>query len=84
MKSVWYVESISTETWCSASGAMTDLAILVTPVAWEPEGARPLETTLSTSHVESATCMNSEGGSSVRDKGKLRHEAAWGSAQPMP
>lgn len=63
------MESISTETWCSASGAMTERAILVTPVAWQPEGAQPLETTLSTNHVESATCMNSEGGSSVWERG---------------
>lgn len=75
MKSVWYVESISTETWCSASGAITDRAILVTPVAWgQPGGSRPLDTTLSTNHVESATCMNSEGGSSARDKG---HWGRW-------
>jgi hypothetical protein len=31
MKSVWYVDSISTDTWCSASGVMTERAILVTP-----------------------------------------------------
>lgn len=74
------MESISTETWCSASGAMTDLAILVTPVAWQPAGARPLETTLSTSHVESATCMNSEGGSSARGKG--REESCQGRISP--
>ena len=63
---------------------MTDRAILVTPVAWQPAGARPLETTLSTSQVESATCMNSEGGSSARDQGKLRHGARRGWAASGP
>ena len=57
------MDSISTDTWCSASGAITDRAILVTPAAC---AAAPLgDGTFSTSQVASATCRNSDGGSSA-------------------
>jgi len=55
---------MKTETFCWASGAMTDLAILVTPTACELLEALPLETTLSGSQMEFSTCKCSEGWSS--------------------
>lgn len=65
------MDSISTDTWCSASGAMTERAIFVTPAACT---AAPLwDDTFSTSQVASATCRNSEGGSSAgRGRGPVR------------
>lgn len=50
----------------SASGAITDLAILVTPMGWEPEKPPPPDTTLRASHVASATLKCSEEGSSAK------------------
>ncbi|KAG7236500.1 hypothetical protein INR49_000874 [Caranx melampygus] len=46
---------MKTETCCWARGAMTDLAILVTPTACELLEALPLETTLSGSQMELST-----------------------------
>lgn len=69
IKSVWYVDSIKTDTCCSAKGAITDLAILVTPTACELLEAFPLETTLSGSQVDPSTCRCSDGCSSgVRNR----------------
>ena len=64
MKSVWYVDSMNTEMLWSASGAMTDLAILVTPIGWELEAFPPPDTTFRANHVASATLMCSDWGSS--------------------
>lgn len=61
---------MKTDTCCSASGAMTDLAILVTPTACELLEALPLETTLRGSQVEHSTCRCSEGRRSGGDEGK--------------
>lgn len=52
----------------SASGAITDLAILVTPMGCELEALPPPETTLRASHVESATLMCSDWGSSGKHR----------------
>lgn len=65
MKSVWYVDSMKTEMLWSASGAMTDFAILVTPMGCELEALPPPDTTLRANHVASATLMCSDWGSSV-------------------
>lgn len=62
---------MNTEMFWSASGAITDLAILVTPMGWEPEKPPPPDTTLRASHVASATLKCSEDGSSAkRQKGR--------------
>lgn len=55
---------MNTEMFWSASGAMTDLAILVTPMGWELEKPPPPDTTLRASQVASATLRCSEEGSS--------------------
>lgn len=55
---------MKTETCCWASGAMTDLAILVTPKACELLETFPLEATLSGSHTDPSTFRCSDGGSS--------------------
>ena len=55
---------MNTEMFWSASGAMTDLAILVTPMGWELEKLPPPDTTLRASQVASATLRCSEEGSS--------------------
>lgn len=55
---------MNTEMFWSASGAMTDLAILVTPIGWELEKLPPPDTTLRASQVASATLRCSEEGSS--------------------
>lgn len=57
---------MNTEMFWSASGAMTDLAILVTPMDWELEKLPPPDTTLRATQVASATLMCSEQGSSVK------------------
>lgn len=57
---------MNTEMFWSARGAMTDLAILVTPMGWEPEKPPPPDTTLRASHVASATLKCSEEGSSAK------------------
>lgn len=63
---------MNTEMFWSASGAMTDLAILVTPMGWEPEKPPPPDTTLRASHVASATLRCSEEGSSAETEGEHR------------
>lgn len=55
---------MKTDTCCSANGAITDLAILVTPTACELLEVLPLETTFSGSQVEPSTCKCSDGWSS--------------------
>lgn len=57
---------MNTEMFWSASGAITDLAILVTPMGWELEKPPPPDTTLRASHVASATLKCSEEGSSAK------------------
>lgn len=57
---------MNTEMFWSASGAMTDLAILVTPMGCELEKLPPPDTTFKASQVASATLRCSEEGSSVR------------------
>lgn len=64
---------MNTEMFWSASGAITDLAILVTPMGWEPEKPPPPDTTLRASHVASATLKCSEDGSSAkRQRGRTK------------
>lgn len=60
---------MKTEMLWSASGAMTDLAILVTPMGCELEALPPPDTTLRASHVASATLMRFDCGSS-EEKGQ--------------
>ena len=55
---------MKTDTCCWARGAMTDLAIFVTPTACELLDALPLETTLRGSQTELSTSKWSEDGSS--------------------
>lgn len=55
---------MKTEMLWSASGAMTDLAILVTPMGCELEALPPPDTTFRASQVASATLMCSDWGSS--------------------
>lgn len=75
MKSVWYVDSMKTEMLWSASGAMTDLAILVTPIGCELEALPPPDTTLRASHVASATLMCSDWGSSGKGQRVMSERA---------
>lgn len=56
---------MNTEMFWSANGAMTDLAILVTPMGCELEKLPPPDTTFKASQVASATLRCSEEGSSV-------------------
>ena len=60
---------MNTEMFWSASGAMTDLAILVTPMGCEPEKPPPPDTTFSASQVAPATLRCSEEGSSGGGRG---------------
>lgn len=64
---------MKTEMLWSASGAMTDLAILVTPMGCELEALPPPDTTFRASQVASATLMCSDCGSSEKPQG----EEAW-------
>lgn len=57
---------MKTEMLWSASGAMTDLAILVTPMGCELEALPPPDTTFRASQVASATLMCSDCGSSEK------------------
>lgn len=88
MKSVWYVDSMNTEMFWSASGAMTDLAILVTPMGWELEKLPPPDTTLRASQVASATLRCSEEGSSAGEdrEGRSVTDGPWlgDLSQPAP
>lgn len=61
---------MNTEMLWSASGAMTDFAILVTPIGWELVALPPPDTTLRANHVASATLRYSDSGSSETDKEK--------------
>lgn len=61
----------------SASGAMTDLAILVTPMGWELEAFPPPETTFRANQVASATLMCSDCGSSGEWPETLVLEQYW-------
>lgn len=58
---------MKTEMLWSARGAMTDLAILVTPMGWELVALPPPDTTLRANHVASATLRYSDSGSSDRE-----------------
>lgn len=69
---------MKTEMLWSASGAMTDLAILVTPMGCELEALPPPDTTFRASQVASATLMCSDCGSSEKPQG----EEAWTITQP--
>lgn len=61
---------MKTEMLWSASGAMTDLAILVTPMGCELEALPPPDTTFRASQVASATLMCSDCGSSEKSQGQ--------------
>lgn len=59
---------MKTEMLWSASGAMTDFAILVTPMGCELEALPPPDTTFRANHVASATLMYSDWGSSKQTR----------------
>lgn len=62
---------MNTEMLWSAKGAITDLAILVTPIGWELVALPPPDTTLRANHVASATLRYSDCGSSEKQNEKV-------------